>query len=118
MDSNSIAVLSAGTTPVQILLLVCVGGLFVWGIISIVRWLIRIKTSHLDSLPKDLKEIKDQLQQNAITLNTMEGKLWSDERIKSELNSCIEHHQNGCPAWRYHCALLSGNIEKKQMEVK
>lgn len=102
--TETIAILSQGITPVQIILLICVGGLFVWAIISLVRWLIRIKTSHLDTLPLDLKEIKHQLQENAITLNTMKGKLWSEERVKSEFESCIEHHKNECPAWRFHCA--------------
>lgn len=112
MGADQISGLAVGVTPVQIINLFCVGGLFVWAIISLVRWLIRVKTQHLDSLPGALNEIKEQLQQNAIMLNTMQGKLWSEERIRTEFNSCIEHHQNECPAWRYHCNAKQGNDKK------
>lgn len=104
MNTETVSAITAGATPVQMVILICVGGVFLWGVICLVRWLIQIKTKHLDDLPKDLKEIKDQLYKNALDLNSMNSKLWSEEKIRCEFESALEHHKNTCPAWRYHCA--------------
>ena len=103
MNPETIKVMTAGATPVQIVILFCVGGIFIWGLFSMVRWLIQIKTKHLESLPQDIKEIKEKLNENGLSLCAMNSKLWSEEKIKSEFDGALEHHQNQCPAWRYHC---------------
>ena len=81
-----------------------------WCLFCAVRWLIRIKMKPFEPLTGDIEEIKKTIQQNALTLNSMEGKLWSEAKIKEEFESVIEKHKNECPAWRYHC---SGHGNKK-----
>ena len=111
MNTETISSVTAGATPVQMVILICIGGVFLWGVISLVRWLIQIKTKHLDDLPRDIKEIKDQMYKSAIDINAMNSKLWSEEKIHCEFNAALEHHKNTCPAWRYHCANRDGKKE-------
>lgn len=103
MNVETMNSITAGATPVQMLMLFCLGCCFFWCVFSFVRWLIKIKIAHLDSLPQDIKEIKDDLAKHLVKLASMDNKLWSEEKIKAEFSAAIEHHKNECPAWRRHC---------------
>lgn len=105
--ANTIA---SGATPVQIIILFFMGGIFLWCLVCLVRWLIRIKIKPFENFETDIKEIKAALQKNALTLNSMEGKLWSESKIRDEFEGTIEKHKNECPAWRFHCS-EHGNIK-------
>lgn len=97
------ATLIQGMTPVQAVIMILLGVIAIWGIISIVRWIIKIK---IGTLPEDIREIKNKLEKNAETMISMEGKLWSENKVKSEFENAIEHHKMECPAWRSHCSKL------------
>ena len=56
------------------------------------------------TLPEDIREIKNKLEKNAETMISMEGKLWSENKVKSEFENAIEHHKMECPAWRKYCS--------------
>ena len=104
------AAVATGATPVQILTMVFLGIIVLWILICIVRWVIKLK---IGTLPDDIKEIKGTMNENAKTLIEMKGKLWSEEKVKSEFFSAIEHHKMECPAWRYHCAMIENSDNKK-----
>ena len=95
------ATLIQGMTPVQAIIMILLGVIAIWGIISIVRWIIKIK---IGTLPEDIREIKKQMGQNAETLIKMEGKLWSESKVKDEFAAALEHHKMECPAWRKYCS--------------
>ena len=95
------ATLIQGMTPVQAIIMLLLGVIAIWGIISIVRWIIKIK---IGTLPEDIREIKKQMGENAETLIKMEGKLWSESKVKDEFAAALEHHKMECPAWRSHCS--------------
>lgn len=109
--TETVQVVTQGATTVQIAILFCLGALAFWAIFQTIRWLIRVKTHHLETLPNDLKSLKEKdLKEIAKTLTDMNNsitkmnsKLWSEEAIKDEIQSKIEHHMNKCPAWRFHC---------------
>lgn len=103
MNPETVSAMTSGATPVQMVILFCLGGIFLWCVFCFVRWLIKIKTAHLENLPQDIKEIKEKLNENGLSLCAMNSKLWSEEKIKSEFDGALEHHQNQCPAWRFHC---------------
>lgn len=95
------AALIQGMTPAQAVIMLFLGIIAIWGIISIVRWIIKIK---IGTLPEDIREIKKQMGENAETLIKMEGKLWSESKVKDEFAAALEHHKMECPAWRSHCS--------------
>ena len=63
-------------------------------IIGIVKWVVDIKTG---TLPADIKEIKNVLNESAIKMAQMESKLWSHEDIARDIASAIDQHSLSCP---------------------
>lgn len=97
------ATLASGATPVQILTMIFLGIIVLWILICIVRWVIKMK---IGTLPEDIKELNKKMTNNSEILIEMKGKLWSEDKVKSEFEKAIEHHKMECPAWRSHCSKL------------
>ena len=86
--------ITQGATPVQIVILVLLGIIALWTIISVVRWVIGLK---LGTLPQDLKEIQKSLDTLKTDMARLEGKLWDKEDIQREMKAAIVDHIEHCP---------------------
>ena len=95
------ASLTQGMTPVQAVIMLFLGIITLWVIISVVRWVVKIK---IGSLPDDIKKLDEKMSKNYEVMIEMKGKLWSEDKIKDEFKSALDHHQNECPAWRKYCS--------------
>ena len=98
MGSNAtpenIELLMQGATPIQLLTMIFLGVICLALIIGIVKWVVDIKTG---TLPADIKEIKNVLNESAIKMAQMESKLWSHEDIARDIASAIDQHTLNCP---------------------
>ena len=97
--------MTAGITPVQIVILIFLGILILIGIINLVKWMIDIK---IGTIPNDIKNINDDIKQLNDTvsekLNNLDksvieitSKLWSKGDIEKEIESAINKHILECP---------------------
>lgn len=109
------ATLIQGMTPVQGVIMIFLGVIAIWGIISIVRWIVKIK---IGTLPEDIKRLDDKMSKNYEVMIEMKGKLWSEDKIKDEFASALDHHQNECPAWRFHCSMHNNNDDNNGRKNK
>lgn len=91
---ENIELLMQGATPIQLLTMIFLGVICLALIIGIVKWVVDIKTG---TLPQDIKEIKNVLNESAIKMAQMESKLWSHEDIARDIASAIDQHSLNCP---------------------
>ena len=91
---ENIELLMRGATPIQLLIMIFLGIICLALIIGIVKWVVDIKTG---TLPDDIKEIKNVLNESAIKMAQMESKLWSHEDIARDIASAIDQHTLKCP---------------------
>ena len=89
----------AGATPVQIITLVFIGIIAMGFIFSTVRWVLDIK---IGSLPKDIQDIRNQLEELKVNITKIEGKLWDRETIQMEITNAIREHERECPCFSKH----------------
>jgi len=90
--------MTAGITPVQIVILIFLGILILIGIINLVKWMIDIK---IGSIPDDIKNLNDSVSEKLNNLEKsvigVQSKLWTKEDISKEITSEINKHILECP---------------------
>ncbi len=92
---SDVQLLVQGATPIQIITMIFVGIIALGIIISVVKWVVDTK---VQSLPGDIKEIKNSLQNTQMQLTEVKGKLWSHDDVAREIASAIKDHALDCPA--------------------
>ena len=90
--------ITAGMTPVQMVILIFLGILILIGIINLVKWMIDIK---IGTIPEDIKNLNDSVSEKLNNLEksviSIESKLWTKEDISNEINNAINKHILDCP---------------------
>lgn len=93
-----IETMTAGITPVQIVILIFLGILILIGLINLVKWMIDIK---IGTIPDDIKNLNNNVSEKLNSLEKrvigIESKLWTKEDISKEITSEINKHILECP---------------------
>ena len=90
-----VQMLVQGATPTQIIIMVFLGIIAMGIIIAVVKWVVDTKIA---SLPTDIKEIKNSLQDTKVQITEVKGKLWSHDDVAREIASAVKDHALACPA--------------------
>lgn len=83
-----------GTTPAQIAILILLGIIAFWAIISVVRWVIDLK---MGTLPKDIANISKELKELGLQISDLRGDMWSRDQIDDHIDAKIREHMETCP---------------------
>jgi len=95
IQPEHIQMLVQGATPIQIIIMIFLGIIALGIIVWIVKWIIDLRVG---TLPQDIKEIKNSLNETNMRMTQMESKLWSHDDIAREISSVINQHMATCPA--------------------
>lgn len=92
---EQLQLLVQGANPTQIITMVFIGIIALGVIIGVVKWVVDTKVA---SLPSDINEIKNSLQDTKVQITEVKGKLWSHDDVAREIASAIKDHALDCPA--------------------
>lgn len=114
VETEQIARLAAGATPVQIIILVLLGIVAAGLWFAIVKWYVDATNKPRDqklemfgktiaSIAADIKTINENLNKNFAAITKVESKLWNEEKVTTAIRGALLEHQIDCDAWKYHC---------------
>ena len=96
---ENLVTVAQGATPAQIAILILLGIIAFWAIISVVRWVIDLK---MGTLPKDIANISKELRDLGLQISDLRGNMWSRDQVDDHIDAKIREHMEKCPRCHQH----------------